>query len=134
MSAFLGKGSRITGKLVFEGAGRIEGQVDGEVTAQDTLIIGESAVVNAQIHGSAVVVHGRVTGDISAKTRLEIRAPSKVFGNITTPSLVIHEGATFEGQCAMNGGAATDRKPPALSKDERPLDAIGPRPQAKAAG
>jgi hypothetical protein len=67
MSAFLGKGSRITGKLVFEGAGRIEGHVEGEVTAQDTLIIGESAVVNAQITGTAIVVHGRVTGDITAK-------------------------------------------------------------------
>src|SRR5262245_66059465 len=45
-SAFLGKGSRVTGKLAFEGTVRIEGHVEGEVTAQDTLIIGETAVVN----------------------------------------------------------------------------------------
>ena len=61
-SAFLGKGSRVTGKLVFEGTVRIEGHVEGEISAQDTLIIGESAEVNAQITGSSVVVHGRVTG------------------------------------------------------------------------
>src|SRR5262245_4156790 len=62
-SAFLGKGSRVTGKLAFEGTVRIEGHVEGEISAQDTLIIGESAVVNAQINGAAIIVHGRVTGD-----------------------------------------------------------------------
>src|SRR5262245_33304445 len=81
-SAFLGKGTRVTGKLLFEGTVRIEGQVEGEITAQDTLVVGEGAVLNAQIIGTAVVVHGRVTGDITARKRLEIRAPGKVFGNI----------------------------------------------------
>jgi cytoskeletal protein CcmA (bactofilin family) len=125
-SAFLGKGSRVTGKLTFEGTVRIEGHVEGEISAQDTLIVGETAVVNAQINGASVVVHGRVTGDITARKRLEIRAPGKVFGNITTPSLVIHEGVVFEGQCAMGGAEAAraekDRKVAFLPKDERPGD------------
>ena len=127
-SAFLGKGSRVTGKLVFEGTVRIEGQVEGEITAQDTLIVGESAVVNAQINGAAVIVHGRVTGDVTARKKLEIRAPGKVFGNISSPSLVIHEGVIFEGQCTMSGSADTqrvekDRKVTFLPKDERPTEA-----------
>lgn len=105
-SAFLGKGCRISGKLVFEGTVRIEGQVEGEVTAQDTLVVGESAVVNAQINGTAIIVHGKVTGDITARKRLEIKAPGRLVGNINAPSLVIHEGVIFEGQCAMGGDAA----------------------------
>ena len=126
-SAFLGKGSKVTGKLVFEGTVRIEGQVEGEITAQDTLIIGDSAVVNAQIVGTSVVVHGRVTGDITAKKRLEIRAPGRLVGNITTPSLVIHEGVVFEGQCSMGSTDAAqrpekDRKVAFLTKDERAAD------------
>jgi len=125
-SAFLGKGSRVTGKLVFEGTVRIEGHVEGEISAQDTLISGESAEVNAQITGSSVVVHGRVTGDITARKRLEIRAPGKLFGNITTPSLVIHEGVVFEGQCTMSGAdtlrADRDRKVAFFPKEERPGD------------
>ena len=122
-SAFLGKGSRVVGKLTFEGAARIEGVVEGEVIAQDTLTIGESAVVNAQITGSAVVIHGRVTGDVTARKRLEIRAPGRLSGNITTPSLVIHEGVVFEGQCNMGGDARTaDRKVAlAFSKDDRDI-------------
>jgi cytoskeletal protein CcmA (bactofilin family) len=125
-SAFLGKGSRVTGKLAFEGTVRIEGHVEGEITAQDTLIIGESAVVNAQINGTSVVVHGRVTGDVTARKRLEIRAPGKLFGNIHTPSLVIHEGVIFEGQCTMGGSEAPraekDRKVAFFPKDDRPAD------------
>jgi cytoskeletal protein CcmA (bactofilin family) len=109
-SAFLGKGSRIVGKLSFEGPARIEGTVEGEIVAQDTLTIGESAVVNAQITGSTVVIHGRVTGDVTARKKLEIRAPGRVVGNITTPSLVIHEGVVFEGQCTMGGEVRTAEK------------------------
>jgi cytoskeletal protein CcmA (bactofilin family) len=125
-SAFLGKGSRVTGKLVFEGTVRLEGHVEGEITAQDTLIVGESAVVNAQITGTSVVVHGRVTGDVTARKRLEVRAPGKLYGNINTPSLVIHEGVIFEGQCSMGGTdtqrAEKDRKVAFFPKEERPAD------------
>ena len=103
-SAFLGKGCRVTGQLLFEGSVRIEGQVEGEITAQDALVIGESAVVNAQINGTSIVIHGKVTGDVNARTRLEIQAPGKVFGNISVPCLVIHEGVVFEGQCTMGAG------------------------------
>lgn len=125
-TAFLGKGSRVTGKLVFEGTVRIEGKVEGEISAQDTLTIGETADVNAQINGGTVIVHGRVQGDIGARKRLEIRAPGKVFGNIATPSLVIHEGVIFEGQCSMSATETSklekDRKVTFLNKDERAGD------------
>ena len=122
-NAFLGKGSRVTGKLVFEGPVRIEGHVEGEITAQDTLTIGESATVNAQVTGSAVIIHGRVTGDVTARKRLEVRAPGKVFGNISTPSLIIHEGVVFEGHCAMGGvegqRAEKDRKVALFPMEDR---------------
>ncbi len=105
LTAFLGKGSRITGTLVLEGPSRIEGQVEGEVSAKDTLTVGESAVVNARIKGSVVLIHGTVTGDVEAETRLEIRAPGKVIGDVTTPTLVVNEGAILEGRCSMRSGA-----------------------------
>ena len=125
-SAFLGRGSKVTGKLVFEGPVRIEGHVEGEISAQDTLTVGEGAVINAQITGSAIVIHGRVTGDVTARKRLEIRAPGKLIGNISTPSLVIHEGVVFEGHCTMAGADGQriekDRKVALFPKDERPSD------------
>src|SRR5688572_14494449 len=80
--AYLGKGSRVSGKLNFDGTVRVDGHVEGEISAQDTLIVGESAVVTAQISGNTVIIKGKVTGDINARTRLEIRAPGKLYGNI----------------------------------------------------
>lgn len=104
--AFLGKGTKITGKLVFEGTGRIEGRVDGEITAQDTLTIGDGATVNANITGSLVIIEGHVTGDVTARQRLELRASGRIQGNVSTPSLVVQEGAILNGQCSMSGAEA----------------------------
>jgi cytoskeletal protein CcmA (bactofilin family) len=91
---------------------RVEGEVDGEIVANGTLIIGEGATVKATISGGSIVVHGNVTGDITARERLEIRAPSAIVGNITAPVLVIHEGASFEGKCSMRGGGRAESAKP----------------------
>jgi cytoskeletal protein CcmA (bactofilin family) len=92
---YLGKGSRVSGKLNFDGTVQIDGHVDGEISAQETLILGEGAVVTAQISGDTVVIKGQVRGDMNARKQIEICAPGKFYGNIGTPSLVIHEGAIF---------------------------------------
>ena len=134
-SAFLGQGTRVTGKLALEGPGRIDGQFEGEIAARDTLTIGEHAVVNAKLDGTSIVVHGRVTGDITARTRVELRAPSKVFGNIKTPSLVIHEGAFFEGSCSMSGAdtvtAGKERDVSMLLRTEKPPEKVLPKMPAE---
>jgi cytoskeletal protein CcmA (bactofilin family) len=111
----IGKGSQITGNLSFEGTVMIEGKVEGEIAAQESVIVGETAVVQAQVTADSVVVTGNVTGDITARRRVEIRAPGKLFGNITTPSLIIHDGVVFEGHCSMGGdqaAAKTDKTVP----------------------
>ncbi len=132
VNAYLGKGSRVTGKLNFEGTVRVDGQVEGEIAAQDTLIVGETAIVNAQISGSSIVIKGRVTGDITARKRVEIRAPGKLFGNVTTPSLVIQEGVIFEGHCSMGGEASkADRKVTPFQKEEKSLEGVALKAQSE---
>jgi cytoskeletal protein CcmA (bactofilin family) len=123
-NTYLGKGSKVTGTLTFEGTVRVEGQVEGEISAQDTLIIGDTAVVNAQMTANSVIIKGKVTGDITARKRVEIRAPGKLFGNITTPSLVIHEGVVFEGHCSMGGAEAqkVDKRVALFPKEDRGQD------------
>src|SRR5208282_2466056 len=106
--AYLDAGSRINGKLNFESPARIDGQVEGEINAKDSLMIGESAVVAAQIKADSVIVAGKVSGDIIAVHRIEIRPSAKVLGNITAPTLVINEGALFEGHCAMQAESHDD--------------------------
>jgi cytoskeletal protein CcmA (bactofilin family) len=129
--AYLDQGSKISGKLSFEGPARIDGQVDGEITAKDGIIIGESAVVTAQIKAASIIVAGKVSGDITASQRLEIRPSAKVVGNLTAPVLVVHEGAVFEGHCAMQPeGAREDRKVTVFPKEERMIAQAGGQKQA----
>jgi len=125
----LGKGSRIEGKLNFEGSVRIDGQIDGEIEAQDTIIIGDTAVINAHISAGTVIVKGKVIGDVDGRKRVELRSPGKLTGNITTPSLVIHEGVVFEGHCSMGGAAdnkaeKSDKKVTLFPKEERAASAV----------
>jgi cytoskeletal protein CcmA (bactofilin family) len=117
---YLDKGSKIMGKLFFEGPARIDGQVDGEISANDVLVIGESAVVTAKLNAVSVLIAGRFSGDIIAGKRVEIRPTAKVLGNVTTPVLVVHDGALFEGHCTMNPEVKEDLKvTPTVATQER---------------
>ncbi len=126
--AYLDSGSKISGKLFFDAPARIDGHVDGEIVAKDSLTIGETAVVAAQIRAASVIVAGKVSGDIIAGQRIEIRPSAKVLGNITSPALVIHEGALFEGHCAMQQETNDDRKITVFPKEERLAQAAGQKP------
>jgi cytoskeletal protein CcmA (bactofilin family) len=129
--AYLDRGSKISGKLSFEGPARIDGEVDGEITAKDSLTIGESAVITAHIRAGSVSVAGKVSGDIVATQRIEIRPSAKVSGNITAPVLSIQEGALFEGHCSMQPeGVREDRKVTVFPIEDRVAQAAGGQKQA----
>ena len=125
--AYLDSGSKISGKLYFDGPARIDGQVEGEVSAKESLSIGESAVVNAQLRAASVIVAGKVTGDITAGSRIEIRPSARVMGNLTAPVLVVHEGAHFEGHCTMSPEVVHDERPNrvAVLREERIAQVAG---------
>jgi cytoskeletal protein CcmA (bactofilin family) len=111
----LAKGSQITGNLTFEGTVIIEGQVDGEIAANECVVVGDTALVKATLIADTIVINGTVHGDINARRRVEIRAPGKLYGNISTPSLIIHDGVLFEGKCSMGGdNTRAEKKPPLL--------------------
>ena len=128
--ACLDRGSKITGKVSFEGPARIDGEVDGEISAKDNLMISETAVVTAQIRAASVSIAGKVSGDIVATQRIEIRANAKMSGNLTAPTLVIQEGALFEGHCSMQPeGVREDRKITVFPKEERVAQVAGGQKQ-----
>ena len=90
-------------------------------------MIGESAVVTARIKASSIIVAGSLSGEIIASERIEIRPSGRVSGNLTAPKLIVHEGAIFEGNCAMQPeGVREDRRPSTSRKEERiPMQANG---------
>src|SRR5882672_10574709 len=84
----------------FEGALTIDCYVSGVVRSQTgTLIISETAELQANIFVATAIVHGLVRGDIRATERVELGSKARVTGNIETPALTIQPGAMFEGQC-----------------------------------
>ena len=108
--AFLGQGSKVTGTLTLTGPVELDGHVEGEINAKETLTIGKSATINARISGSDILVHGTVNGDIVASRRLALRKPARVTGNISAPSLSVEEGVIFEGKCSMSSAVSNDTK------------------------
>lgn len=116
INAFLGKGTDFNGKLAFEGTVRLDGKLSGEIFSPGILIVGESAVLKADIHVNTMILSGELTGNIDAKSRVEIHAPGKVYGNIASPVLVIDEGVVFEGSCTMK--TPEDKKVSVLERKE----------------
>lgn len=99
--AYLGPGTKITGKLHFDGPATIEGEVEGEIVAQASVTIAQDAVIKGKINAASVIVQGKVMADILAEKRLEIQPPGTVVGDVNTQSLVIGDGAVLEGQISM---------------------------------
>ena len=103
----LGPESAFEGKLVFDGTVRIDGRFKGEIQTDNVLVVGQGAKVDAQVSVGSIVVNGEVNGDITAKHSVEIHAPGKVRGNITTPTLMIAKGVIFDGSCRMEDATGT---------------------------
>lgn len=110
VTTLLGRGSEFEGKLTFEGTVRIDGKLSGEIFSDDVLIIGEGAEVKAEINVGSIVIEGSVQGNVTAKRSVEIHAPGKVRGNITTPSLYIEKGVIFDGNCQMESSATAAQR------------------------
>ncbi|HVO67423.1 MAG TPA: polymer-forming cytoskeletal protein [Syntrophales bacterium] len=104
VKAFLGKGAEFTGKLIFKGTVRIDGDFNGEIFGEGTLVVGEGAHVEADINVESIMVSGDVHGQIEAGGRIEIYPPGRVLGNIKTPVFIVREGAIFEGTSRMDNG------------------------------
>jgi len=121
LNAFLGEGTSFKGTLTFEGTVRIDGRLEGEIFTKDMLVIGEGAQVTASIHAGVVVIGGTVHGNVTAERKVEINPTGRLYGNISTPSLVIEEGVIFEGSCTMGRAAQKEAAPgePAFDQEQR---------------
>ncbi len=102
LTALLGRGTRFDGKLHFEGRVRVEGSFCGEILSDDTLIIGEGAVVDGDILAATVIIRGgKVTANVRATRSIELHVPAEVSGNLRAPEVFIDKGVHFTGNCSM---------------------------------
>jgi len=103
LKAYLGEDSAFQGTLNFSGVVRIDGKFEGKVITTDTLIVGETGQLIAEINAGTVVNKGRIEGTVKASKLVEIHSKSHLMGNITTPSFLVEVGAVFDGNCEMTG-------------------------------
>jgi cytoskeletal protein CcmA (bactofilin family) len=128
LSGFVGGGTIVTGEANFKAMMRVDGHLSGRVSSSSgTLIVGANGKVDANIEVAVAVIHGTINGDIIATQRLELGRAAKVNGNIQTPSLIIEQGAIFEGTCKMlQMSQAADKSK--SQKKEEPLDTSRMKP------
>ena len=114
LTAFIDQGSEFTGKLTFKDTVRIDGRFEGEITSENTLIVGETGCVHADIRSEVVVISGEVQGDVLANRQVTLHKTARVVGDIHTVGLVIEEGAVLNGKIEM-GSAPIDKSKDAKS-------------------
>jgi len=127
LTAFIDQGSEFEGKLSFRDTVRIDGNFSGEITSENTLIVGESGQIEATIHSRMVVVSGSVTGDIHAGEKIVLHKTAQVSGNVETPCLVMEEGAVLNGQVRMESAGT----PKAASGPLKAIDGGAPKEDAQ---
>jgi cytoskeletal protein CcmA (bactofilin family) len=101
VDTFLGIGSDFKGQVYTKGTIRVDGKIEGNVTSEEGVIIGEKGQVKGNVSGKTVVISGKVSGNASATKRLEISPTGQLLGDIRTPRLAIAEGVIFKGNCDM---------------------------------
>ncbi len=112
LTALLGAGTEFNGKLAFGDRVRIEGKVEGEIVGEGTLILAEGADIHAHVSVGTLIMRGGVLrGNITATTLVEIYTPSKVYGDIHTPELLMEKGVVFEGKCTMEDARIAEPAP-----------------------
>lgn len=96
---------------------RIEGRVSGAIICDGVLTISGGAEVDAEIDAADIIVSGTMSGKVRCRGRLEIRASGTVRGDVSTGSLIIVEGARYEGQIAMEPQSGAVAELPATVPD-----------------
>jgi cytoskeletal protein CcmA (bactofilin family) len=121
LNGFLDAGSHVEGDLRFENTFRIDGRLTGRIVSDGTLIVGEGGQLKGEVTAGQIFVSGRVEGQITARQKVQIETTGKVLADIETPTLIIVDGALFEGRCTMAGRGSSEKGQQA-----------GPKPLAQA--
>lgn len=99
----ISEGTKIKGDVIANGDIRIDGELMGNISAKNKLVIGPSGKVEGQIICNNIEVSGYIKGKITATELINMKSTSKIAGDIIAGKLSIEPGAMFTGSCVMNG-------------------------------
>jgi cytoskeletal protein CcmA (bactofilin family) len=101
LNGFMDEATEFLGELRFRNTFRVDGRLRGRIVSDNTLVVGESARIEADIDCGIVSIRGSVVGRVQGRQRIELLAGARVQGTLVSPKLVIEDGAVFEGDCEM---------------------------------
>jgi cytoskeletal protein CcmA (bactofilin family) len=129
LNGFVGSGTVVTGEATFKAMLRIDGHFSGRITSSSgALVVGAGGQVDANIEVAVATIQGVVNGDIIASQRIELGRAARLNGNLQTPSLVIEQGAVFEGSCKMVQQKAAVDKTQKVERKANVLDTNAAQP------
>jgi len=111
LNGFLDEGTEFSGEMRFRDVLRIDGRANGRIVSDNTLIIGETGQVDAEIDCGVVSIRGRVSGQVRGRERIELLSGCRVQARLVAPKLLIEDGAFFEGDCQMGEPPPADASP-----------------------
>jgi len=103
IDTIIGASTNLKGNLL-EGAIRIDGRLQGNISGADGVIIGENGVVEGNITAKTVIVGGKIIGNVTTSENFEISSSAEVRGDLKYSRISIEEGAIFEGTCQKIDG------------------------------
>lgn len=116
LNSYFGEGTVLKGALKFKGVLRFDGDFEGDITTDDTFIIGETGKVRANVKVGNLYNFGDIKGDVEALKGVSLHSNSKLSGNMKTPSLTTEEWALFNGNCVMTKPEGMEQSPPPGSR------------------
>jgi cytoskeletal protein CcmA (bactofilin family) len=96
----------IKGSVKFTNDLIVDGKIEGEITSDGNLTIGENARIKAEVKTATIVVYGKVHGNLTATERIELKASAEVVGDIKAKTLSIETGAIFVGKSTVGTPAS----------------------------
>jgi cytoskeletal protein CcmA (bactofilin family) len=96
----------IKGSVKFTNDLVVDGKIEGEITSDGNLTVGENARIKAEIKTATVIVYGKVHGNLTATDRVELKATAEVVGDIKAKTLAIEAGAIFVGKSTVGTPAS----------------------------
>jgi cytoskeletal protein CcmA (bactofilin family) len=100
----IGAGTTLEGTIIAPHSVRIDGSLKGKLETSETLTVGSTGHIEADIIAKSAIIGGSVHGNLSVEDRVELEANASLVGDLKARDLVINEGATFHGNCSMDVG------------------------------
>jgi len=101
IKTIIGKSSTFNGNLSFRDSLKINGNFIGSINSSGILIIGEGALVQANVVAKIVIINGTIKGDVFAEEKVEMFSTGRVYGNIKAKKVKISDGVIFNGKCEI---------------------------------